>query len=244
MATFKPKPVKKKPGWFEVPGFSRYAANRKGEVLNKKTNNATKGGLSGRYLRISAFPDGSDEPKLCYTHDLVCRAFHGPPEEGQVVLHKDNDRLNTKPSNLKWGTQSSNIKDMWKDGLRKGNEMYQEEESSTFTHDGHEYLLNPVLRKASKVRPTVLKLKDLKWNLETAHVSEDRIASADYGVPIIVLTTVRYGFVVIDGSHRLTKASRDGKQIIEAHVLDEASIFPYRIQPSALSMVSDKTNGW
>lgn len=124
MASFSPLPYKDHPGWYEIPGYSGYAANRKGEILNKKTGNSTSGGVAGRYRRISAYPDDAESPRLCYTHDLVCRAFRGPPEEGQVVLHKDNDRLNVTASNLRWGTQSENIQDMWNDGLRAGNEAY------------------------------------------------------------------------------------------------------------------------
>lgn len=122
MSSYKPRPYTKRSGWFEIPGFSQYAANRKGEVLNKKLGNSTQGGISGRYRKMSVYADGETKAKLRYTHNLICRAFHGPPKKGQYVLHKDNDRLNLKPSNLSWGTQSQNIKDMWDDGLREGKE--------------------------------------------------------------------------------------------------------------------------
>lgn len=43
-------------------------------------------------------------------HQLVCEAFHGPkPFDGAVVLHKDENALNNKPSNLRWGTQKENL---------------------------------------------------------------------------------------------------------------------------------------
>ena len=119
MADYKPNPYKGHPGWYEIPGYSKYAANRKGEVLNKKLGNATQGGVSGRYRKVDVYPDNSKESKLCYTHDLICRAFHGRPKKGQVVIHKDNDRLNIASGNLKWGTQAENVKSAWDDGLRK-----------------------------------------------------------------------------------------------------------------------------
>ena len=122
MAKYQPKPCKEHSGWFEIPGYSKYAANRKGEVLNKKLGNSTQGGVSGRYRKIDVYPDNSDDSKLRYTHDLICRAFHGPPKKGQIVLHKDNDRLNILPGNLRWGTQKENIQGVWDDGLRVSNE--------------------------------------------------------------------------------------------------------------------------
>lgn len=122
MSTFKPKPCKDLAGWYEIPGYSRYAANRKGFILNKKLGNSTQGGVAGRYRKVSVYRDGDDKATLRYTHDLICRAFQGKPKKGQVVIHNDNDRLNINSSNLKWGTQSQNIQDMWDDGLRQSNE--------------------------------------------------------------------------------------------------------------------------
>jgi hypothetical protein len=43
-------------------------------------------------------------------HRLVCEAFHGPPpNERSVVIHLDEDALNNRPENLKWGTQKENL---------------------------------------------------------------------------------------------------------------------------------------
>lgn len=43
-------------------------------------------------------------------HRLVCEAFHGPPPfEGAVVIHRDENALNNRPENLKWGTQKENL---------------------------------------------------------------------------------------------------------------------------------------
>lgn len=43
-------------------------------------------------------------------HRLVCEAFHGPPPfERAVVIHLDENGLNNKPENLKWGTQKENL---------------------------------------------------------------------------------------------------------------------------------------
>ena len=124
MSDFKPKESKDHSGWYEIPGYSKHLANRKGEIFTKKTENFTKGGRAGRYLKVSVYADGQDNATLCYVHDLVCRAFHGSPKKDQVVLHKDNDRNNNKASNLSWGSQSENIKQVYDDGLRPSKESY------------------------------------------------------------------------------------------------------------------------
>lgn len=43
-------------------------------------------------------------------HRLVCEAFHGvAPFEGAVVIHINEDALDNRPENLKWGTQKENL---------------------------------------------------------------------------------------------------------------------------------------
>lgn len=43
-------------------------------------------------------------------HQAVCEAFHGPkPFDAAVVIHLDEDGLNNRPDNLKWGTQKENL---------------------------------------------------------------------------------------------------------------------------------------
>ena len=44
------------------------------------------------------------------THQLVCEAFHGPkPFPRAIVIHLDENGLNNRPENLKWGTQKENL---------------------------------------------------------------------------------------------------------------------------------------
>jgi hypothetical protein len=41
---------------------------------------------------------------------LVCEAFHGPPPPDKPnCLHRNEDALDNRPRNLKWGTQKENL---------------------------------------------------------------------------------------------------------------------------------------
>lgn len=233
--TYIPKESKEHKGWYEIPGYAACCANRKGEILTKKTGHVSKGGNAGRYLKVSAYKDGAKVPSLVYVHDLVCRAFHGVPKAGQVVNHKDDRRDNNKPSNLEWNTQSQNIKDTYKRGLRKpttSKETYQEG-ISTFTHDGKGYDLNGIFKLIANRTTIDVKLKDLEWNLKHAKVSESRVRNANPEYPIIIVTDDRFnrptGYVVIDGTHRLVKAKRIGLSTVAAYLLTLDEIEPYRI---------------
>ena len=43
-------------------------------------------------------------------HRLVCEAFHGPcPKDKPVVIHLNENALDNRPENLKWGTQKENM---------------------------------------------------------------------------------------------------------------------------------------
>lgn len=52
-------------------------------------------------------------------HRLVALHFVDNPYNYPIVLHKDNDKLNTHYSNLVWGTYSQNNSQAIRDGLNK-----------------------------------------------------------------------------------------------------------------------------
>jgi len=47
--------------------------------------------------------------KTYKVHRLVCEAFSGAPDPGQVCMHLDEDYRNNRPENLKWGSQKENL---------------------------------------------------------------------------------------------------------------------------------------
>ena len=96
------------PGYAPLPngGFRLYAPEpRFGEVA--KSNKAAKHVY--RHIMVKR-SDAHRRQAPRKVHQLVCEAFHGPkPFDRAVVIHKDEDSLNNRPENLKWGTQKENL---------------------------------------------------------------------------------------------------------------------------------------
>ena len=102
------KDIKGYEGLYQITDNSEVISVRTGKVLKPWTNN--KG-----YNCISLNKDG--ERKHMLLHRLMAEAFVPNPNNDPIVLHKDNDKLNTDPSNLVWGTYSENNAQAIRDGL-------------------------------------------------------------------------------------------------------------------------------
>lgn len=105
-------------------------------------------------------------------------------------------------------------------------ELYQERNGGSFTHDGHDYDLNRVLKAVEDDPVKHYNVSDLEWVLKYTKTDANRVKKADATTPILV--TRRDGeLVAIDGAHRLTKAVEDGIEklpgkYVSADVLDKA----------------------
>lgn len=113
--------------WRAVPGYEgRYEVSDGGQVrsLGFYSNNrfGTQTWRAGRVLKGSIVPRTGyravtlvDEQRRHATHRihrLVLLAFVGPPTEGEPNgLHKDDNRLNNRLNNLRWGSLSENTFD-------------------------------------------------------------------------------------------------------------------------------------
>lgn len=103
------------PGWYTVPGYPYFLANKEGKVKNAKTGYETFGSKDDRgYLRVCMWDNDKKSKKDLKAHVIVCTAFHGPCPKGMEVGHKDDNRSNNKPSNLHWTTRKSNMKKVFK----------------------------------------------------------------------------------------------------------------------------------
>lgn len=114
--------------WKDIPGYEgRYQASSLGQIrsLDRRVN-IGKGYtrmMRGRILRPAA---NKYNPHLYVVlgkgsagspvHQLVARAFHGLPQEGQEVRHLDGNPLNNRADNLAYGTRTENILDVYRVG--------------------------------------------------------------------------------------------------------------------------------
>ena len=103
-------------------------------------------------------------------------------------------------------------------------EFYKEELGGTFTHDGDEYLLNPILRITDKFPIEHVPVSELEWIIDTVEDFE----YADTNVPILV-TPWEGKLVVIDGYHRLLKAVSTGLNALPAKMVPGAILDKYKL---------------
>lgn len=111
--------------WKPVPSYPGMLASSEGEILlppryapipnggyrlyeplpTKGTITTSKKGASHKYRSVLTRHFGNVK-----VHRAVCEAFHGPaPSPRHVVLHRNEDGTDNRPSNLKWGTQKENL---------------------------------------------------------------------------------------------------------------------------------------
>tara|TARA_Y100000815_G_scaffold19284_1_gene16561 strand:- start:52 stop:510 length:459 start_codon:yes stop_codon:yes gene_type:complete len=96
------------PGYAPLPngGYRAYWPEPRDGQISKASKIAAH---EYRHVMVKRWGDGPrQQPRK--VHQLVCEAFHGPkPFPGAVVIHLDEDALNNRPENLKWGTQKENL---------------------------------------------------------------------------------------------------------------------------------------
>lgn len=97
---------------------------------------------------------------------------------------------------------------------------YQEEPTSTVTHDGAEYSVNRILELSRSLPATEFPIDYLKWMMGTKPTKSDkkRIDGVDLAFPIIV-TPWNNQYVIIDGWHRVAKALEAGLTHIPARII-------------------------
>lgn len=107
-------------GLYEVSSLGRVRSLDR-VVLCKRTPGLRRGIV----LKPIPDKDGYPRARLCRdggiadfkVHQLVCRAFNGPPPRpGMEVRHDDGDPSNNRPGNLFWGTALENAADRKRHG--------------------------------------------------------------------------------------------------------------------------------
>jgi hypothetical protein len=125
----------------DVPGYPGYKINESGIVINKK-GHVMRNALSNTgYLRYALIPpkgDGKHRDNVSM-HRLVANTFIPNPNNLPVVMHIDNDKLNNHVSNLKWGTQSDNIRQAFDEGRKVSPRTSKSSKYQIYNDDG-EYI--------------------------------------------------------------------------------------------------------
>lgn len=80
-----------------------FAATRKGKLMTPSVRNPKKG-----YLGVCLSHKGASQGRMFNLHRLVAEAFIGPKPAGMHTMHIDDDKLNNRADNLKYGTPLEN----------------------------------------------------------------------------------------------------------------------------------------
>jgi hypothetical protein len=94
----------------EIKWPDRVASMPNGGVRKYKTKwicgSKTKASKTARHEYYGTVHQG----KNYKVHRLVCEAFHGPPPKDKpIVIHINENALDNRPENLRWGTQKENL---------------------------------------------------------------------------------------------------------------------------------------
>lgn len=97
---------------------------------------------------------------------------------------------------------------------------YSEGPDSTFTHEGKDYYLDPVLVACKSIPTTQFPVSKLEWVLGYDDPDPERVKKADLTAPIIVVPW-QDQWVAVDGLHRLAKAVQDGVRTLPAKIIND-----------------------
>lgn len=101
----------------DIKGYEGiYQISDDSNVIITKTGKSKKVWINNKgYKCVDLSKNGKTKHMLL--HRLMAEAFVPNPNNDPIVLHKDNDKMNTSPDNLVWGTYSENNAQAIKDGL-------------------------------------------------------------------------------------------------------------------------------
>lgn len=104
-------------GWEDL-----YQISSLGRVRSLRSGNLLKPFLTAGYSSIALCRGGKQI--TTYIHRLVCETWHGAPETGEEVGHRDNNHTNCRFENLRWISRTDNLYDQICHGTkRRGNQL-------------------------------------------------------------------------------------------------------------------------
>lgn len=120
--------------WKPVPGFPYYEASNHGRIrsvdrfVRNKWGSFTK--RCGQILKLTPHRGyfsirlSNGERIINFgVHQVIAMAFHGLPPFGMVIDHVNTNKIDNRPENLEYVTNSENVKRQYNNGLltnRKG----------------------------------------------------------------------------------------------------------------------------
>ena len=103
--------------WRDIPGYEGlYQVSNLGRVISlpggRRSGQILANGRSSTgYLTVVLWKTGAG--KSYQVQSLVLLAFEGPQPDGSVIRHLDGNKVNNKLSNLCYGTQTQNYRDVY-----------------------------------------------------------------------------------------------------------------------------------
>lgn len=98
--------------WKQIPSIQTHEISNFGRVRRRI---ASRNWVAGKILSPSLDKKGywrfTLEGQSRALHSLVCEAFNGIPEPGEMCRHLNDDKNDNRPSNLEWGTAKDNSAD-------------------------------------------------------------------------------------------------------------------------------------
>ena len=94
--------------WRKIDIFDgRFSINEDGDIINTRTNHQLKPYITNKgYKAVDLNCNGKRKKML--VHRLVAMTFIPNPNQYPVVMHLDDNRLNSNVNNLQWGTYLDN----------------------------------------------------------------------------------------------------------------------------------------
>lgn len=176
------------PKWLRpIPGYEGYYAKRDGTIWS--TIYARSGGnrtITKPPRQLSYFRDSSTGYAVLYlkkdgrfwrkrVHPLILITYRGPAPPGMQARHRDNNRMNPRLSNLRWGTHAQNMADKIEHGTSGAGE---ERPTQSGENHGMAKITNEIARKIRDERLAGAKL---------------RVVAAKYGVHFSTVSVIARG---------------------------------------------------
>lgn len=175
----KDKPIEVKPGWYAIPGFSKYAINKKFEVINLERDRVISVHRPyGNYPMVTVQRDGKEGATRVDLHRLVALAFMPIPDvdhgEEMQVDHVNGDRTDLRLDNLEWVSKTENY--------RRGRALNKKQDVKAFHVYIKRYRSTAVYDTIDDVHEVTGLSRELLQNL---HDAENSYNDSEYVINIV-----------------------------------------------------------